>query len=149
MEDIMKANVRASGIVLKEGKVATVRHENQMHGTYYLLPGGGLERDETIEECAIREVKEEIGLDVKVKSLAYYEDVVSKDDHTLHLIFWCEIIGGSPSILDPDNKVKEICFFGEKELKNLKNFFPEPLKLRLFKDVGSKSPISLGKIPFP
>lgn len=36
----MKANVRVSGIVFKDRKVAAVRHENGMHGTYYLLPGG-------------------------------------------------------------------------------------------------------------
>lgn len=108
-----------------------------------------MEKDETIEECAVREVKEETGLDVKVKSLAYYEDVVSEDDHTLHLIFWCELIGGKPNILDPDNKVKEIIFLDETQLKNIPKFFPEPIKFRLFKDTDSKCPISLGKIPFP
>ena len=145
----MKINVRVSGIVVHEGKVVVVRHRNAMHGDYYLLPGGGLEIDETIEECAVREVKEECGFDVKVKSLAYYEDVVSKDDHTLHLIFWCEKSGGKSEILDPDNKVKEILFVNKKELSNLKKFFPEPLKKRLFDDIGVVSPISLGKIPFP
>ncbi len=144
-----KINVRVSGIVFKDGKVAVVRHENKMHGNYYILPGGGLERDETIEECAIREVKEEIGLDVKIKSLAYYEDVVSADDHTLHLIFWCEVIGGNPSILDPDNKIKEILFLDENQLKGLQKFFPEKLKTRLFKDIRNKTAISLGKTPFP
>jgi ADP-ribose pyrophosphatase YjhB (NUDIX family) len=145
----MKINVRVSGIVIVNGEIAVVRHENQLHGIYYLLPGGGLERDETIEECAVREVKEEIGLNVKVKSLAYYEDVVSEKDHTLHLIFWCEVIGGQMKILDPDSKVKEILLFNETDFAKLNKFFPEPLKNRLFWDIGSKLPKSLGKIPFP
>ena len=145
----MKINVRVSGIVFKEGKVALVKHENSHNGRYYLLPGGGLEKDETIGECAIREVKEECGFDVKIKSLAYYEDVVSTDDHTLHLIFWCDLIGGKAEILDPDNKVKEILFLDKLHFANLSKFFPEPLKNRLFNDIGSISPISLGKIPFP
>ncbi|MBR9701644.1 NUDIX hydrolase [Candidatus Pacearchaeota archaeon] len=144
----MKTNCRVSGIVFKEGKVAVVRHENKMHGTYYLLPGGGLEHDETIDECAVREVKEEIGLDVKAKGLIYYEDVVSSYDHTLHLIFNCEIIRGNLEVLDPDKKVKEIIFVDENELKRLK-FFPENLKERLFRDKGITVPISLGKIPYP
>ena len=148
MEDIMKANVRVSGIVFKEEKVALVKHENKYNGVYYLLPGGGLERDETIEECAIREVKEEIGLDVKIKSLAYYEDVVSDDDHTLHLIFRCKIIGGKVENLDPDKKVKDIIFMDEEEFRKVK-FFPEKLKKTLFSEKDNYFPLSLGKTPFP
>ena len=148
MEDIMKANVRVSGIIFKEVKVALVKHENKHNGIYYLLPGGGLERDETIEECAIREVKEEIGLDVKINFLAYYEDVVSEDDHTLHLIFGCETIGGKVENLDLDKKVKDIVFMNEEEFKKVK-FFPEKLKKTLFVEKDNGLPLSLGKTPFP
>lgn len=144
----MKANVRASGIVFKYGKVALVRHDNSHNGTYYLLPGGGLEKDETIEECVVREVKEEIGLDVKIKSLAYYEDVISEDDHTLHIIFRCDILGGNVENLDPDLKVKEIVFMDEKDFKTI-NFFPKTLKKKLFVEKDEKLSISLGKTNFP
>ncbi len=144
----MKANVRVSGIVFKDGKIALVRHENSHNGIYYLLPGGGLEKDETIEGCVVREVKEEIGLDVKIKSFAYYEDVVSEDDHTLHLIFRCNIIGGKVENLDPDKKVKEIVFLDEKEFKKI-NFFPKKLKEKLFAEKDKELPISLGKTHFP
>jgi len=144
----MKANVRVSGIIFKEVKVALVKHENKHNGIYYLLPGGGLERDETIEECAIREVKEEIGLDVKINFLAYYEDVVSEDDHTLHLIFGCETIGGKVENLDLDKKVKDIVFMNEEEFKKVK-FFPEKLKKTLFVEKDNGLPLSLGKTPFP
>jgi len=144
----MKANVRVSGIIFKEVKVALVKHENKHNGIYYLLPGGGLERDETIEECAIREVKEEIGLDVKINFLAYYEDVVSEDDHTLHLIFGCETIGGKVENLDLDKKVKDIVFMNEEEFKKVK-FFPEKLKKTLFVEKDNSLPQSLGKTPFP
>ena len=144
----MKVNVRVSGIVFKEGKIALVKHENSYNGVYYLMPGGGLERDETIEECVAREVKEEIGLDVEVKNLAYYEDVVSEDDHTLHLVFRCKIVGGKIENLDPDKKVKEIVFLSEDEFKEVK-FFPEKLKKTLFSEKDNDFPISLGKTPFP
>lgn len=143
----MKVNVRVSGIVLKDGKVFLVKHEDSHNGIFYILPGGGLERDETIEECAIREVKEEIGLNVKISSFAYYEDVVSEYDHTLHLIFKCNIVGGKVENLDPDKKVKEILLVDDSKLKRLK-FFPEKLKERLFSDRDLTSPISLGKTPY-
>ena len=144
----MKANVRVSGILIKEGKLILVRHENSLNGDYYLLPGGGLEKEETIEECAIREVKEEAGLDVQVENLAYYEDVVSKEDHTLHLIFKCNIIGGNLENLNPDKKVKEILLVTKEELNEL-NFFPKKLKKKIFNELDLTSPISLGKTLFP
>src|SRR3989344_4335039 len=128
MEDIMKANVRVSGIIFKEVKVALVKHENKHNGIYYLLPGGGL--------------------DVKINFLAYYEDVVSEDDHTLHLIFGCETIGGKVENLDLDKKVKDIVFMNEEEFKKVK-FFPEKLKKTLFVEKDNDLPISLGKTPFP
>ena len=144
----MKSNVRVSGIVFKGGKVVLVKHENKYNGIYYLLPGGGLERNETIEECVIREVKEETGLDVKIKSFAYYEDVVSEDDHTLHLIFKCEIVGGEIENLDPDKKVKDIVFMNKEEFKKI-NFFPKKLKEKLFIEKDKSVPLSLGKTSFP
>jgi 8-oxo-dGTP diphosphatase len=144
----MEANVRVSGILSKEGKIILVKHENSLNGDYYLLPGGGLEKEETIEKCAIREVKEEVGLDVELENLAYYEDVVSEEDHTLHLIFKCKIIGGTVENLDPDKKVKEILFVNENELNEL-NFFPKKLKSRIFKELNLKIPQSLGKTHFP
>jgi 8-oxo-dGTP pyrophosphatase MutT (NUDIX family) len=48
-----------------ENKIALVHAK--IRG-YYELPGGGVEADETLEEGAIREVKEEAGCDIKIIS---------------------------------------------------------------------------------
>jgi len=40
--------------------------KNHPIGDYYVFPGGGREGDETFEDGAIREIKEEFGIDVKV-----------------------------------------------------------------------------------
>lgn len=45
------------------------RHENQMLGGLWEFPGGKQENDETAEEAAIREVKEETGLEIQVHHL--------------------------------------------------------------------------------
>lgn len=37
-----------------------------MKSSYYTLPGGRVERGETLEEAAIRAVKEETGLEVEL-----------------------------------------------------------------------------------
>ena len=38
---------------------------------YYTIPGGGQEENETIEEAAVREIKEELGIDIKLTGKVY------------------------------------------------------------------------------
>lgn len=53
-------------VVDSQGRIALVhRKDNGL----WALPGGGMELGESIEDCAIREVKEETGLDVEITGL--------------------------------------------------------------------------------
>jgi ADP-ribose pyrophosphatase YjhB (NUDIX family) len=56
-----------TAVVLDEhGRIALVhRKDNGL----WALPGGGMELGESIEDCAVREVKEETGLDVEITGL--------------------------------------------------------------------------------
>ena len=52
------------GVVLDENKkVALIFAKNR---GYYELPGGGVEKEETIEEGLLREIREETGCDVEI-----------------------------------------------------------------------------------
>jgi len=144
----MKPNVRVTAIVFYNGKLVVVKHKNPKAGIYYLLPGGGWEHAESIEECIVREVKEETGLDVKVDHLAYYKNVYTDNDDTLDLIFKCDVVGGKLENLDPDGKVKSIELIKSKgDLMKL-NFHPKQLKGLIFKN-KNKEALSLGKAQFP
>ncbi len=60
----------------------------------WVLPGGGIEKNETPEEAACREVCEETGLEVKiVRKIALYEprNKLAKRTH----FFECGMIGGA------------------------------------------------------
>lgn len=79
--------------------------------SYYTLPGGAVavENDETLEEAAIREVKEETGLDVQVDGIfsvgeAFFEE---RGHHAIFFTFVGKIIGGEITISLPE-EIEEV-----------------------------------------
>ena len=56
------------GVVLfnQDNQILLCRQNNNL---FWVLPGGTLEPDETILDCAVRELKEEADLDIVVKGL--------------------------------------------------------------------------------
>jgi 8-oxo-dGTP pyrophosphatase MutT (NUDIX family) len=97
-------------MMLQDGKVWLVRH-TYMPG--WFMPGGGLKRDETLEEAARREAREETGAELGEITLigAYSNFAEWKTDH--NILFLCtdfEFKGKS------DNEIAELCLFPLNEL---------------------------------
>jgi 8-oxo-dGTP diphosphatase len=59
---------RAAIILLKDDKIALIeRHRRGLH--YFTFPGGHVDDGETPEQAAIRETKEELGLEVAITGM--------------------------------------------------------------------------------
>ena len=55
-----------AAVVLVEGNAVALIERLRDGRRYYLFPGGGVEGDETPEAAAVREAREELGLDVEI-----------------------------------------------------------------------------------
>ncbi|WP_313431561.1 NUDIX domain-containing protein [Siminovitchia terrae] len=105
------------------------------------IPSGHIEIGETVSEAAIREVKEETNLDIRIKKLiGVYSDVNSqiftypngKIVHFITSCFLAEITGGE--LRCNSDESLEINFFGLEDLpKNLLKMHPKWLEDALAK----------------
>ncbi len=96
---------RAAAIIYRNGKLLLI-HRQKPGRDYYILPGGGVELDESFEEACIREVKEETGLDVLSLQLAHkYFYQGSEEDYFVARVPPDEpVLGGSEAQRQsPDN----------------------------------------------
>ena len=57
----------SAAIIIEDGKVLLARRaKGEKLAGYWEFPGGKREEDETIDECLVREIREELSLDIEV-----------------------------------------------------------------------------------
>lgn len=97
-----KTRVGCRGIVIKDFRML-ISHE--VNTDYYLIPGGGLEAGETLEECCTREVCEETGYIVNPVSHFLTINEYYEEYKFISHYFLCDIIGESEQNLTA-NEIK-------------------------------------------
>lgn len=89
--------ISSRAIIINEGKVLTMyrrKTNNNVTTEYYVFPGGGKEDNETLQENVIRELKEEMNVDIKI--LGYLGKTTWKESTSN--FFHCEIVNGIPTL---------------------------------------------------
>ena len=66
----MIRDIRYQAAIVRNRQILLIQHREHAGGrSYWLLPGGGREAEETPEQCLIREVREETQLTITVERL--------------------------------------------------------------------------------
>ena len=85
---------------------------------YWSLPGGVVEYGESVDQAAIREVKEETGLDVRLRRVV---GIYTKpEERSLAITFEGEVVGGE---LAPQNEISECRYFSFDDLPAARQHF--------------------------
>ena len=116
-------------IIIRDGNIV-VTHRNKFGLEYYILPGGGVDLGETIEQALYRELSEEACVQVANPRLVFVER--AEEPYGTQHIFLCDYISGEPA-LHPDSAEAQIHAGG----KNL--YTPMWLSLEEFAAVKFRS----------
>ena len=92
---------------------------NNFHG-FWQIPGGGLEFGESLEACAIREAKEELGIDITIIRMIpkIYHDVRASW-HGLLIGFVCELKNPADEVVINEES-SDYGWYNLEEAKQLK-----------------------------
>jgi len=101
-----RPRVRVGVLLVREGNVLLVKHRRD-NLEYWLLPGGGLDWGESIRNCAVRECKEELGLDVDVGEVIGIAESVPPQArrHIVHIALRGRILGGTEQLGQEDQRL--------------------------------------------
>ena len=99
----------ARAVIICDGKVLTMfRRLKNKDGSikeYYVLPGGGIEENETMEQTVVRELKEEMNLDIKIIEYLGKEFIEGRGENNF---FYCEVIGNTVPQLSGE-ELEKVC----------------------------------------
>jgi 8-oxo-dGTP diphosphatase len=86
-----------AAIIYKDNKILIAQRQGGDHHEYkWEFPGGKINEGESPEECIIREIKEELGVEIFVKNL--FDVIHQKYDNRniILIVYECIILSGDP-----------------------------------------------------
>jgi 8-oxo-dGTP diphosphatase len=91
---------RAQALIIDNGRVLLAHHfDLTIHEEYWCMPGGGIEAGETPEQAAIRELKEETNLDIRlIRKIGELALPKVTHGYKAGVTFLAEVIGGDMSL---------------------------------------------------
>lgn len=129
-----------------DGEILMVQEgKDHVHGKWD-FPGGGLEHDESVKECAEREVKEETGF--KIDATGFYGTYI-EESHTTDLpviIFLVEgeINGEGEADNHLDGEILDHQFFDPGEIESLE--LRKDNRTRILEDAIKKDPVPIERL---
>ena len=109
---VTSPSLRAAALVVRDDRVLLVR-QDRMGESYWLLPGGGVHFGESLHDALVRELHEELALDVEPQRPVALVEAISDDmaaypKHVVHVICVTELteptqvptLGGDAAVLE-------------------------------------------------
>jgi len=122
---------RAAAVIIKGGEILLMRRIKDRR-EYFVFPGGGVKENETVQQALVREIKEELDLDIKSWKLLFEIENQGRQES----YFLITEFSGTPKLSGEEkermneNNQYYPTFIKLKETDNL-NLLPEAAKQRI------------------
>lgn len=94
-------NIVTAAAMIRSGKVLIAQRQAGSHMEYrWEFPGGKLEPGETPEECIVREIKEELDMEIEVIDIYKAVKFSYKEKDILLLCYLCKVLSGEGKTIE-------------------------------------------------
>lgn len=101
---------KAGGILIKDKKILLTRAKNK---DFFVAPGGKMEPNETLEDCLIRELQEELRITIAQEDLTSFgtftAPAAGKEEVMLEMTVY--IVSDWQGEIAPSNEVEEVLWY--------------------------------------
>lgn len=126
----MRTQTTSRCLILNGDSIILCKH---LAGGYYFLPGGGLELGETLNQCIIRELNEEMGVaesDIKIHDGILLATENQGYDSNGNFLYGIEVVKRVDINTDDINSQEDLIDFEKVKIADLPNtkLYPEVIK---------------------
>jgi len=120
----MACTTRYQGAIVKDHQILLIKHQEHASGySYWVIPGGSRELNETEEDCVQREMLEETGLLVAVERLILDEEGIPLGIYKRLKTYLCRVIRGEARAgFEPEVSAAQEYAISEVRWFDLNNF---------------------------
>jgi ADP-ribose pyrophosphatase YjhB (NUDIX family) len=109
-----RIELRVAGLLARDGRVLLVNHVKHRR-SYWVLPGGHVEKGESLAEAVVREMDEELALAVRVGPLVLIHDFITEARHVVNHVFLVSCADAAMK-LTPSKTLKDARWVSLEEL---------------------------------
>ena len=138
----MRYGISAAALITRQQRLLLVNHREHGRYDFWVPPGGKLQGDESIFDCAQRETMEETGLSVVLDRIVYIAEYAEQGYHFCKFFIRCKRFDGNLTLANKEPEETFLAnarFFSKADMEGI-DVRPAILKDRFWDDLETGFP---------